>query len=90
MLQPGRNGDSAEKPVGAQRARESGSAHRCHHDHPAVSCPERVSEGRGGGPPVEHFGEANARFSCLDAIRVLRAHPEWTALNRAVARKGAA
>jgi len=39
---------------------------------------------------VEHFGDANPRFSCLDAIRVLRAHPEWTALNRTVARKGAA
>ena len=39
---------------------------------------------------VEHFGDVNPRFSCLDAIRALRAHPEWTALNRAVARKGAA
>jgi spore coat polysaccharide biosynthesis protein SpsF len=39
---------------------------------------------------VEHFGDANPRFSCLDAIRVLRAHPEWTVLNLTVARKGAA
>lgn len=37
---------------------------------------------------IEHFASVNPLFSCLDTVRLLRARPEWTALNQAVARKG--
>lgn len=37
---------------------------------------------------IEHFGEANPYFSCREILEVLRAHPEWVALNQAVKRKG--
>ncbi len=36
---------------------------------------------------IEHFGEANPLFSCLDVIRVLREHPDWVEINSAVRRK---
>jgi spore coat polysaccharide biosynthesis protein SpsF len=37
---------------------------------------------------IEHFGPENSLFSCLDAVRWLRTHPEWVDMNRAVRRKG--
>lgn len=37
---------------------------------------------------IEHFGADNPRFGCGDAIRALRAHPEWSGLNADVKRKG--
>jgi spore coat polysaccharide biosynthesis protein SpsF len=37
---------------------------------------------------IDHFGDANPYFSCLDAVRLLRAKPEWVALNAGVYRKG--
>ena len=40
---------------------------------------------------IEHFcARSNPLFSCAEAVALLRAKPEWTALNIAVARKGAA
>lgn len=36
---------------------------------------------------IEHFGAGESLFGCGDAIRVLRAHPEWTEFNAAVKRK---
>ncbi|MBU2538877.1 MAG: glycosyltransferase family protein [Proteobacteria bacterium] len=37
---------------------------------------------------IEHFGAENPHFSCLDVIRLLRANPDWVAINQAVQRKG--
>lgn len=37
---------------------------------------------------MEHFGESHARASCLEIVRLLRAHPDWVALNQDVTRKG--
>lgn len=37
---------------------------------------------------IEHFGEEKPLFGCLDAVRLLRANPEWVAINKAVQRKG--
>lgn len=37
---------------------------------------------------IEHFGAANPLFSCLDVVRLLRAKPEWVAINSDVRRKG--
>jgi spore coat polysaccharide biosynthesis protein SpsF len=37
---------------------------------------------------VEHFGEDNPLFSCLDTVRLLRARPDLVAINQAVRRKG--
>ncbi len=39
---------------------------------------------------IEHFGEENPLFSCLDTVRLLRARPEWVAINQSVRRKGGA
>ena len=36
---------------------------------------------------IEHFGEANPLFSCLEAIQLLRRHPDWLDINSAVLRK---
>lgn len=36
---------------------------------------------------IEHFGEMNPLFSCLDVILLLREHPDWVDINRAVSRK---
>jgi spore coat polysaccharide biosynthesis protein SpsF len=36
---------------------------------------------------IEHF-ETKPLFSCLDAITLLRANPQWLAINQAVLRKG--
>ena len=38
---------------------------------------------------IEHFGEAQPLFSCLDVIRLLRANPDWLQINSAVLRKDA-
>lgn len=38
---------------------------------------------------IEHFGEENKLFGCLDAVRLLRANPDWVAINQSVQRKGA-
>ena len=37
---------------------------------------------------IEHFGGGHPLFGCLDTIRLLRARPEWVAINQAVRRKG--
>lgn len=37
---------------------------------------------------IEHFGDENPLFTCLDVVRLLRAKPEWSAINRDVRRKG--
>jgi spore coat polysaccharide biosynthesis protein SpsF len=37
---------------------------------------------------IEHFALDNPLFSCLDAIRLLRARPDWVAINKTVVRKG--
>jgi spore coat polysaccharide biosynthesis protein SpsF len=37
---------------------------------------------------IDHFGDANYLFGCVDAVRLLRANPEWVAINQAVTRKG--
>lgn len=37
---------------------------------------------------IEHFGDANDLFTCLDAVRALRANPRWLSINQAVRRKG--
>ena len=37
---------------------------------------------------MEHFGDGHARASCLDIVRLLRAYPEWVAINQDVTRKG--
>jgi len=37
---------------------------------------------------IEHFEADDPGFSCLDAVRLLRARPEWLAINQAVQRKG--
>lgn len=37
---------------------------------------------------IEHFGGQQPLFSCLDVVRLLRAHPEWVDINREVLRKG--
>ena len=39
---------------------------------------------------IEHFGEMNPLFSCLDVVRLLRKKSDWVAINEAVRRKGAA
>jgi spore coat polysaccharide biosynthesis protein SpsF len=38
---------------------------------------------------IEHFGVGNPLFSCLDAVRLLLANPDWVAINQSVRRKGA-
>lgn len=38
---------------------------------------------------IEHFGDAQPLFTCQDVVRLLRARPEWVAINDAVRRKGA-
>ena len=40
------------------------------------------------GRIIDHFGEADPFFSCLDVVRLLRARPQWVAINAAVQRKG--
>lgn len=38
---------------------------------------------------IEHFsGASNPLFSCAEAVSLLRSRPEWTSLNKGVARKG--
>lgn len=37
---------------------------------------------------IAHFGAANPYFSCREAVELLRQHPEWTAINQGVHRKG--
>jgi spore coat polysaccharide biosynthesis protein SpsF len=37
---------------------------------------------------IEALAPANPLFSCLDALTLLRANPEWVAINSNVARKG--
>ena len=37
---------------------------------------------------IEHFGEANRFFSCLDTVRLLRQNKEWLEVNEHVQRKG--
>ena len=37
---------------------------------------------------IEHFGEENPLFTCLDAVRLLKARPEWVAVNQMIKRKG--
>ena len=37
---------------------------------------------------IEHFGEENPLFSCLDTVRLLRTNPSWIAINQSVRRKG--
>lgn len=37
---------------------------------------------------IEHFGDANPCFSCREIIEVLRAKPEWLAINAHVVLKG--
>jgi spore coat polysaccharide biosynthesis protein SpsF len=37
---------------------------------------------------IEHFGNKNPLFSCLDVVRLLRERPEWVAINHEVLRKG--
>jgi len=37
---------------------------------------------------IEHFGEENPLFGCLDAVRLLRTNPDWVTINQAVQRKG--
>lgn len=37
---------------------------------------------------IEHFDAHNPLFSCLDAVRFLRRFPEFTEINKDVARKG--
>ena len=36
----------------------------------------------------EHFGDANPCFSCRDTVALLKAKPEWLAINQHVKRKG--
>lgn len=36
---------------------------------------------------IEHFGEDNPLFSCLDVVRLLRNRPDWVDMNRAVKRR---
>lgn len=37
---------------------------------------------------IEHFGETNRFFSCLDTVRLLRKNKEWLEVNEHVQRKG--
>ena len=37
---------------------------------------------------IEHFGETNRVFSCLDTVRLLRQNKEWLEVNEHVQRKG--
>lgn len=37
---------------------------------------------------IDHFGDGNPYFTCLDAVRLLRGKPEWVGINAAVYRKG--
>ena len=37
---------------------------------------------------IVHFGEAKPLFGCCDVVRLLRANPDWVAINQAVLRKG--
>lgn len=37
---------------------------------------------------IEHFGDANPFFNCREIIEVLKARPEWVAINAHVKRKG--
>jgi spore coat polysaccharide biosynthesis protein SpsF len=37
---------------------------------------------------IEHFGDTNPMFGCLDVVRLLRSRPEWRAINQTVLRKG--
>ena len=36
----------------------------------------------------EHFGDANPYFGCRDTVALLKANPEWLAINQHVKRKG--
>lgn len=36
----------------------------------------------------EHFGEANPYFGCRETVALLKANPDWLAINRHVKRKG--
>lgn len=36
----------------------------------------------------EHFGDANPYFGCHETVALLKANPEWLAINRHVKRKG--
>ena len=36
---------------------------------------------------IEHFGQFNPHFSCLDVVRLLHEHPGWLDINSAVQRK---
>lgn len=40
------------------------------------------------GRLIEHFGEENPLFGCLDVVRLLRTKPHWLRLNQDVRRKG--
>ncbi len=37
---------------------------------------------------IEHFGDANPLFNCREIVEVLKARPEWVAINAHVKRKG--
>ena len=37
---------------------------------------------------IEHFDPDQPLFGCLDAVRLLRANPDWVEINRSVRRKG--
>lgn len=37
---------------------------------------------------IVHFGPANPLFGCSEIVRLLRAKPDWVAVNKAVLRKG--
>lgn len=37
---------------------------------------------------IEHFETHNPLFSCTDAVRLLRKHPQWLLINNTVKRKG--
>jgi spore coat polysaccharide biosynthesis protein SpsF len=38
---------------------------------------------------IEHLEPRDPIFSCVDVVRLLRAHSDWLELNRAISRKGA-
>jgi len=38
---------------------------------------------------IEHFGDENPMFRCVDVIDLLGSRPEWVAINQRVIRKGA-
>jgi spore coat polysaccharide biosynthesis protein SpsF len=37
---------------------------------------------------IEHFGDQNPLFGCLDVVRLLRTKPDWIRVNQDVRRKG--